>query len=60
MQEHLNAERDLYHAAFEAKDSRLAHEVNSRSVALLQKSVVLREHLHFICARNTGEVMLGE
>ena len=41
MQEHLNSERDLYHAAFELKDARLVHEHNLRALELLQRSAEL-------------------
>ena len=57
MQEHLNAERDLYHAAFELKDARLAHEHNLRAIDLVQRSAELRAvfDLHMRTEHDPGD-----
>jgi hypothetical protein len=41
MQKHLNAEHDLYRAAFEVKNARLVPEHNLPAVELLQRSAEL-------------------
>jgi hypothetical protein len=55
MQEHLQAECDLYNAAFVLKDARLAHEHNLRAVELLQRSSVVMAQLEVHVRREHGE-----
>jgi hypothetical protein len=43
MQEHMKAERDLYDAAFVAKDTVAVHEANVRALSLIQRSTALRQ-----------------
>lgn len=60
MQEHLNAERDLYNAAFELKDARLAHEYNLRAIEIVQRSAELRAafDLHVRTEHDPGDDLI--